>query len=195
MHTTPVTLLSLFIYDIYLYTGIVMKVGVRILLNIYRKFSCVTNTIFKEALLNFQYPFCFLPRHDIHAWMKDPIPPSVTHLTDQLAQRNNKRWYRSSTEVKWQKNQSSSNSLGQLIWEVKTPWFCLLIIHLMSFLDFVQLWAVQDFLPRANRWQSKLLKIAEGGKKQTPRVNIILTPLVNITLSRNIVFEKIYWNK
>lgn len=64
----------------------------------------------------------------------------------------------------------------------------------MLFLDFVQLWAVQDLLPRANGWQSKPLKIA-GTKKQTPRVNIILTPLANIILSRNVAFEKLYWNK
>lgn len=44
-----------------------MKVGVRILLIIDRKFSCVTNTIFKGVTLNFQYPFWFLPKYDIHA--------------------------------------------------------------------------------------------------------------------------------
>lgn len=48
---------------------------------------------------------------------------------------------------------------------------------------------------RANRGQSKPLKIAEGDKEQIPRVNIILTLLANITLSRNVAFEKLYWNK
>lgn len=148
MHAAPFTLLFPSIYNIYLYTGIVMKVGVRILLNIDRKFSYVTNTIFRGVILNFQFPFWFMPRHDIHAWMRDSIPPAVTHLTDQLAQRNNKRWHRSSTEVKWQKNQSSSSSLVYVIWEVKTPWLCLLIIHCMLFLDFVQLWAIRDLLQK-----------------------------------------------
>lgn len=50
----------------------------------------------------------------------------------------------------------------------------------MLLLDFVKFCAVQDLLPRANRWQNKPLKIVDGEKT---RVNNIITLLANITLS------------
>lgn len=114
MHTAPFAYLSLLlpIYNIDLYLGDVIKVHVGIHWILLIENFLVKQTHFQRSSFKFPVPFVFFPRHDVHAWMKNSIQPSVTHLTDQLAQSNNKRWYRSIKEVKWQKNQSYNSSLG-----------------------------------------------------------------------------------
>lgn len=144
------------------------------LLNIIdRKFSWVTNTTFKGVLLNFQYPLWFFPGMTFMlewrilfnlqppTWLISLLKETTRGDTDLVEKLNDGKIKVTATpSAKWFER---SKLLGSL-----------LIINLMLFLDLVQLCAVQDLFPRANRWQSKPLKIVDGEKKQKPGVNIII---------------------